>query len=392
MRGVIKDEDYVKTKVHETELPDSMKEDLIGEIKEADKKYDLKEDELDKIIEESTRRYQQNKVQEGEPVGIVTAQSIGEPGTQMTLNTFHFAGVAEIDVTLGLPRIIEIVDARKSIKTPTMTIYLKEEYSKDREDVLEVTKDIESTNIEDLAKSTTFDRLETRYEVELDEYEMEEKDLVPEDVVKKLKSKIKNAEIWDEDYNIYMEPDDKSQLENLRRLIKRANKKRIRGISGINRTLVRKEGDEYIIQTEGSNLKQVLKIPEVDNSRTITNDLWEIQKVLGIEAVRNTIISEIVDTMEDQGLEVDMRHIMLVADLMTHKGELKQIGRHGIAGEKQSVLARASFEETTKNLLKAAKKGEVDELNGVVENVLVGQPIPVGTGTVDLKMKGQGGE
>ncbi len=386
------DEDYVKTKVHETELPDSMKEDLIGEIKEADKKYDLKEDELDKIIEESTRRYQQNKVQEGEPVGIVTAQSIGEPGTQMTLNTFHFAGVAEIDVTLGLPRIIEIVDARKSIKTPTMTIYLKEEYSKDREDVLEVTKDIESTNIEDLAKSTTFDRLETRYEVELDEYEMEEKDLVPEDVVKKLKSKIKNAEIWDEDYNIYMEPDDKSQLENLRRLIKRANKKRIRGISGINRTLVRKEGDEYIIQTEGSNLKQVLKIPEVDNSRTITNDLWEIQKVLGIEAVRNTIISEIVDTMEDQGLEVDMRHIMLVADLMTHKGELKQIGRHGIAGEKQSVLARASFEETTKNLLKAAKKGEVDELNGVVENVLVGQPIPVGTGTVDLKMKGQGGE
>ena len=386
------DEDYVKTKVHETELPDSMKEDLIGEIKEADKKYDLKEDELDKIIEESTRRYQQNKVQEGEPVGIVTAQSIGEPGTQMTLNTFHFAGVAEIDVTLGLPRIIEIVDARKSIKTPTMTIYLKEEYSKDREDVLEVTKDIESTNIEDLAKSTTFDRLETRYEVELDEYEMEEKDLVPEDVVKKLKSKIKNAEIWDEDFNIYMEPDDKSQLENLRRLIKRANKKRIRGISGINRTLVRKEGDEYIIQTEGSNLKQVLKIPEVDNSRTITNDLWEIQKVLGIEAVRNTIISEIVDTMEDQGLEVDMRHIMLVSDLMTHKGELKQIGRHGIAGEKQSVLARASFEETTKNLLKAAKKGEVDELNGVVENVLVGQPIPVGTGTVDLKMKGQGGE
>lgn len=386
------DEDYVKSKVHETELPDSMKEDLIGEIKEADKKYDLEEDELDKIIEESTRRYQQNKVQEGEPVGIVTAQSIGEPGTQMTLNTFHFAGVAEIDVTLGLPRIIEIVDARKSIKTPTMTIYLKEDYSKDREDVLEVTKDIESTNIEDLAKSTTFDRLETRYEVELDEYEMEEKDLVPEDVVKKLKSKIKNAEIWDEDYNIYMEPDDKSQLENLRRLIKRANKKRIRGISGINRTLVRKEGDEYIIQTEGSNLKQVLKIPEVDNSRTITNDLWEIQKVLGIEAVRNTIISEIVDTMEDQGLEVDMRHIMLVADLMTHKGELKQIGRHGIAGEKQSVLARASFEETTKNLLKAAKKGEVDELNGVVENVLVGQPIPVGTGTVDLKMKGQGGE
>lgn len=386
------DEDYVKSKVHETELPDSMKEDLIGEIKEADKKYDLKDDELDKIIEESTRRYQQNKVEEGEPVGIVTAQSIGEPGTQMTLNTFHFAGVAEIDVTLGLPRIIEIVDARKSIKTPTMTIYLKEDYSKNREDVLEVTKDIESTNIEDLAKSTTFDRLETRYEVELDQYEMEEKSLVPEDVVKKLKSKIKNAEIWDEDYNIYMEPDDKSQLENLRRLIKRANKKRIRGISGINRTLVRKEGDEYIIQTEGSNLKQVLKIPEVDNSRTITNDLWEIQKVLGIEAVRNTIINEIVDTMEDQGLEVDMRHIMLVSDLMTHKGELKQIGRHGIAGEKQSVLARASFEETTKNLLKAAKKGEVDELNGVVENVLVGQPIPVGTGTVDLKMKGQGGE
>ncbi len=386
------DEDKIKSQIQNTNLPESMQEDLFNEVKEAEKKYGLEKNELDKIIEKASNRFKENRVAIGEPVGIVTAQSIGEPGTQMTLNTFHFAGVAEIDVTLGLPRIIEIVDARKTIKTPTMQIYLNEDYAKDKEKVLEVTKDVEATKIEDLAESTTFDRLETKYEVELDDYELEKKDLEPKDVVDKLKSKIKNAEIWEEGTTVLMEPNDKSSLENLRRLVKRAKKKRIRGLSGIERTLVRKEGNEYVIRTEGSNLKQVLKIPEVDNSRTITNDLWEIQKVLGIEAVRNTIMSEIVETMEDQGLEVDMRHIMLVADLMTHKGELKQIGRHGIAGEKQSVLARASFEETTKNLLKAAKKGEVDELNGVVENVLVGQPVPVGTGTVDLKMKRQGGE
>jgi len=141
-----------------------------------------------------------------------------------------------------------------------------------------------------------------------------------------------------------------------------------------------------VIYTEGSNFKQVLKVPGVDPTRTRTNNIHEIAEVLGIEAARNAIIEEIVNTMREQGLEVDVRHIMLVADMMTLDGVILPIGRHGVVGEKASVLARAAFEITTQHLFEAAERGETDPLNGVVENVLIGQPVPVGTGIVKLAM------
>jgi DNA-directed RNA polymerase subunit A" len=151
--------------------------------------------------------------------------------------------------------------------------------------------------------------------------------------------------------------------------------------------MVKKEGDEYYVYTEGSNLSEVLKVPGVDFTRTKTNNIYEIFEVLGIEAARNAIIAEIQNVLDEQGLEVDRRHIMVLADAMCLEGEIQQIGRHGITGEKASVLARASFEVTTGHLLEAAREGEKDMLNGVTENVIVGQPIPLGTGIVDLIMK-----
>jgi len=130
-----------------------------------------------------------------------------------------------------------------------------------------------------------------------------------------------------------------------------------------------------------------MKVKGVDFTRTTTNNIYEIYEVLGIEAARNAIIKEALDTLEEQGLEVDPRHIMLVADVMTADGELRQIGRHGVAGEKQSILARAAFEMTVNNLLDAAVKGEVDYLKGITENIIVGQPIKLGTGDVELVLK-----
>jgi DNA-directed RNA polymerase subunit A" len=126
------------------------------------------------------------------------------------------------------------------------------------------------------------------------------------------------------------------------------------------------------------------KIEGVDFLRTTTNNIAEIAEVLGIEAARNAIIDEMISTLNEQGLDVDPRHITLIADAMTMDGEVKQIGRHGIAGEKASVLSRAAFEVTVDNLLEAAIHGETDELKGVTENVIVGQPIKLGTGSVDL--------
>jgi DNA-directed RNA polymerase subunit A' len=153
------------------------------------------------------------------------------------------------------------------------------------------------------------------------------------------------------------------------------------------RVTVIKQGEEWMIQTSGSNLAKVMAIDAVDTSRTVTNNIYEIANVLGIEAARTALVREITNTLEEQGLEVDIRHIMLVADVMTSKGVLQQIGRHGIAGTKSSVLARAAFEITVPTLAQAAVKGEIEMLKGVTENVIVGSTVPVGTGMVELYME-----
>jgi DNA-directed RNA polymerase subunit A" len=163
----------------------------------------------------------------------------------------------------------------------------------------------------------------------------------------------------------------------------------IKGIPGIKRAITRKDPatEAYIIYTQGSNLKEVLEVDQVDSSRTFTNDIIEIANVLGIEAARNAIFNESQRTLSEQGLEVDQRHLMLVADMMTFGGSVRAVGRQGISGRKSSVLARAAFEITTKHLLRAGLLGEVDPLTGVAENIIVGQPITLGTGAVNLVYK-----
>jgi len=150
--------------------------------------------------------------------------------------------------------------------------------------------------------------------------------------------------------------------------------------------LVTEEHGEWVIRTDGSNLPKVLEVSGIDTSRTTTNNVHEIAKTLGIEAAKNALIHEAKGVLEDQGLDVDIRHVMLVADMMISTGEVQQIGRHGISGKKSSVLARAAFEITVPNIVDAAVKGESDPLAGVTENVIVGQSIPIGTGLVELYM------
>ncbi len=376
----------IKSLINKTDLPDNIREELYSKLVEYNKKYKLKKSEVEAIIQEAVREYEKAKIEPGEAIGTVAAQSIGEPSTQMTLNTFHYAGVAEINVTLGLPRIIEIVDARKNPSTPIMTVYLDEKHRYDREKALEVARKIEGTSLENLARETSIDILNFEFIVEIDPERLEKAGLDMERIQRKLEGSFKSAEFETDGYTLIVRPKKAGKLSDLRRLAEKVKKHRLKGLSGVGKTIIRKEGDEYVIYTEGSNFKQVLKVPGVDPTRTRTNNIWEIAEVLGIEAARNAIIEEIVNTMSEQGLEVDVRHIMLVADMMTLDGVILPIGRHGIVGEKASVLARAAFEITTQHLFEAAERGEVDPLNGVVENVLIGQPVPVGTGTVRLAM------
>jgi DNA-directed RNA polymerase subunit A" len=163
----------------------------------------------------------------------------------------------------------------------------------------------------------------------------------------------------------------------------------LKGVSGIKRAIVRRDKakNEWVIYTQGSNLADILKIDGVCKKRTVTNDIVEIYNVLGVEAARKSIIHEALHTLNEQGLSVDTRHIMLVADMMTFDGKVEAIGRHGISGKKTSVLARAAFEITARHLLEAGLTGETDLLNGVAENIIVGQPVALGTGAIPLIYK-----
>lgn len=340
-------------------------------------------DKLEAIVDKAIEEYNNHLMDPYEACGMVAAQSIGEPGTQMTMRTFHYAGVAEINVTLGLPRLIEIVDARKDPSTPMMTVYLDGVYRINKEKAKEVANRIEVTRLINVAEIET-DISNMKVVVRTNPKSMERKDIVMEDLMKAL-GKMSKVEIKEgkDEIEIFPEKENENYRE-LRRISEEIKNIKIKGIDGIKRAIIRKENDEYVIYTEGSNFEKVLTLDGVDKTRTKTNDIQAVYQVLGIEAARNAIINEAHATLQEQGLNVDIRHIMLVADLMTSDGHIRPIGRQGVSGEKGSVIARAAFEITVDHLLGASRKGEVDELRGVAENVIVGQPIKLGTGSVEL--------
>ncbi len=379
--------DTIKSEVEklEGEVPESIIRQLQGTLLRVSKDRAITREQLDEVVKNVKQSYVNAMVEPGEAVGTVAAQSIGEPGTQMTLRTFHYAGVAELNVTLGLPRIIEIIDARKTPSAALMSIFLKEKYGKSKEKAREFARKIEMTAVEDVALQTEADLINMVFVVNLNRSRMQRNELTPTKVASTIKEQL-NVDVSVGGYKLRMKPSTHT-LSELRRLATKVRALPLRGVKGINRVVVKMEGDEYVVYTEGSNLADILAMSEVDSTRTVTNNIHEIEEVLGIEATRNAIISEAEKTLQEQGLDVDIRHIMLVADMMTTSGEVRQVGRHGVSGEKASVLARASFEITTKHLLDACVHGEKDRLDGIIENVIAGQPIPLGTGSVELVMR-----
>lgn len=370
-----------------SKFKEKMNPKLSQEIESALISYPLSKSSIKKVVQKIMDLFERAMVEPGEAAGVVTAQSIGEPGTQMTLRTFHFAGVKERNVTLGLPRLIELVDARKKPVTPTMDIYLDEEHRLSREKALEVAKRIIFTRISDLVS-----KVDTDYSGNLTFYfsdkKIADRGTSIQEIHEVLKSSKKRYEVTVNEEQLLIkislsqEPDAQTLLTLRNKLLNG----RVKGVPDIERVTIVKQNDEWVIQTAGSNLAKVVLVEGVDVTRVTTNNVFEIWQTLGIEAARTALVKEITNTLEEQGLEVDIRHIMLVADLMTSKGYLQQIGRHGIAGTKTSVLARAAFEITVPTIARAALEGQVEPLKGVTENVIVGATVPVGTGMIDLYM------
>lgn len=342
--------------------------------------------DLDEETEENLKeRYEQMQYEPGEAIGIVAAQSLAEPATQMTMETYHQAGGAQVSLTAGLPRLEEIVDARRNPKTPAMDVYLKEEFNS-KEDAKRLARKLREVKFQDLIRKDTIDIMQLEVDYELNPDLLDDYDITTEEVREQVKDSVRKSKVTVDENTVTLESSEEDyDLRDLKDLKNKTEDARIKGIKGIEQVVINEDDGEWQLQTAGSSLRKTLKIKEVDATRTISNDLFEIHRVLGVEALRKRVIEEINDTLAKQGIGVDNRHIMLLADMMTKEGELNGTTRYGIVGNKESLLARAVFEETKKHLREGSLKGETDPIEGVVENIVTGQPVPVGTGEVDLK-------
>ena len=364
---------------------DGIPEDLITKIRKKIVNEDLEEEQLEYLLNKIYINFNNALVETSEPVGTVAAQSIGEPGTQMTLRTFHYAGVEEFSVTQGLPRLIEIVDARRFPSTPQMTIYLDKPYSESEDKAIEVHNRIEQIRIEQITHDVDLDFVNWNIVINLIPEICEKKGIEINEIPEILKRYKKKGTIKREGNSIIIDPGIED-LQSLQKLREKILKKVVKGVRGVKRGLLTPsdEGKEWIIKTEGTNMQSVIQIEGVDVTRTSSNHIHEIEKLYGVEAARKMIILESQKVLEQQGLDVDLRHLLILSDLMCYSGSIQSIGRHGISGSKSSVFARAAFEVTVNQLLDAGLYGEEERLLGIPENVIVGQISPIGSGRVNV--------
>ena len=412
------------------------------------------------ILGEIKSRFFQAIVRPGEMVGNIAAQSIGEPATQMTLNTFHFAGVSSKNVTLGVPRLKEVINVAKRLKTPSMAIYLKKELSQNQEVVKKIHSKLEYTTMMNITSVSEIyydpdvrntiiaddqEMIDWQMEVYQDEYMREgtmldifspwvlrleldkdflvDRDLKMEKLEEILKSFYQDIDIIrsedNSDKNVirirvkYNEERKTVQKEKLSKddlfsedFLKRLESSILKdvslvGIPQIKKVYVKKDKKpgydpdtgafvmdksktEWVIETDGTNLLEVFQQDDVNFTRVTSNDINEIYDVLGIEAVRRALLTEVRAVLRPYDIYVNYRHIGVLCDVMTQRGFLTSITRHGLNRAELGPIRKSSFEETVEILLEAGLYGERDTLKGITENVLVGQLAPLGTGCFDL--------
>ena len=400
------------------------------------------------VLNEIDTQFQKSCVNPGEMVGVVAAQSIGEPATQMTLNTFHFAGVSSKNVTLGVPRLKEILNVAKNIKTPALTVYLEEEIAADIEKAKVVQSAIEHTTLKSVTAATEiyydpdpkttvieedYDTVEAYFAIpdekveeslgkqspwllrlEIDRAKMLDKQLTMFQVAEKISQNFGEDlfVIWSDDTadkliircRVVRDPksfdeDDEVEEDQILKRIEAhmLDSISLRGIPGITRVFMMqhkrsvpsetgeyKQSQEWVLETDGVNLSDVMAIPGVDATRTYSNNFIEILSVLGIEATRTALFKEILNVIAFDGSYVNYRHMALLVDVMTNRGHLMAITRHGINRSDTGALMRCSFEETVEILLEAASSAELDDCRGISENIILGQTAPLGTGSFDV--------
>ncbi|XP_036293989.1 DNA-directed RNA polymerase III subunit RPC1 isoform X4 [Pipistrellus kuhlii] len=356
--------------------------------------------QIEKFLETCRDKYMRAQMEPGSAVGALCAQSIGEPGTQMTLKTFHFAGVASMNITLGVPRIKEIINASKAISTPIITAQLDKD---DDADYARLVKGrIEKTLLGEISEyiEEVFlpDDCFILVKLSLERIRLLRLEVNAETVrysicMSKLRVKPGDVAVHGEAV-VCVTPreNSKSSMYYVLQFLKEdLPKVVVQGIPEVSRAVIHideQSGKEkYKLLVEGDNLRAVMATHGVKGTRTTSNNTYEVEKTLGIEAARTTIINEIQYTMVNHGMSIDRRHVMLLSDLMTYKGEVLGITRFGLAKMKESVLMLASFEKTADHLFDAAYFGQKDSVCGVSECIIMGIPMNIGTGLFKLLHK-----
>lgn len=410
-------------------------------------KHHLPQSAFDWICTEVERYFKEAIAQPGEMVGIIAAQSIGEPATQLTLNTFHLSGTASASkATRGVPRLKELLSVSKNIKVPTLIIYMRPEIASNKERSAEVLNSLEISRLNNILEYTEIywdPAGETGFDtgisadddmigiyrafaeaqpvrcnatspwvlrMELNREKMHRVGLTMMDIYMKIFNTYGNQlecmfaddntnnlifRIRLTDMNKDIDNDDAvAALKAVEWNI--VNHMLLKGMTGINKVSMRevklerydqaekafKQKSEWVLDTDGSNLLDILADKSIDPTRTISNDIWEIYQVLGVEAARYALYMEIHEVIKESS--VNYRHIAMLVDTITNRGALMPIDRHGINRGDVGPLAKSSFEETTDMLINASIFSEYDRINGVSANIMLGQLPPCGTGDSDI--------
>lgn len=377
----------------------------------------LSKSQVIKMMELALRKYESASVPPGEAIGPIGAQSISEPGTQMTLKTFHFAGVSSMNVTLGVPRLKEIINASKDISTPIITAHLVQDNNKISARVVKAV--IEKTTLGQVSLyiKEVFAPSKCYISVELDLKAIDQLKLnidinsVRRSILRGVVGHSRPAILRSlNDCHVKVKKGSKSKL---RVYVPEATEKAgstpppmyfamqalkvalpsviVQGIPTVNRAVINEEDKNgktsYHLLVEGYGLAEVMGSPGIDGRRTTTNHVIEVEETLGVEAARTQISAEISYIMNAYGIGIDSRHLLLLSDVMTFKGEVLGITRFGVSKMRESVLMLASFEKTTDHLFDAAAHGRADAIVGVSECIIMGIPIPLGTGIFKLLKK-----
>ncbi|CDW74169.1 dna-directed rna polymerase ii subunit rpb1-like [Stylonychia lemnae] len=401
---------------------------------------------FDFLIGEIKFRFETSQVHPGEMVGSIAAHSLGEPATQMTLNTFHFAGVSSKNVTLGVPRLKEVINVARNINTPMISIYLKGEHKKSERTVMKIQNQIEHSNLSHLVESSSIyyepnpnqtlikedERLLAMYNevpelcnnninspwvlrFKLDPKKIQSRDFSMDFIDKKIQSvfgdqiEVKASDTNDTVHVLRLRfkdviDEDGTDMETAVQFLKELenslmNDFTLKGIPEISKVYAKKyteheydihtgvhkqTNDNWMLETDGVALQKILTVDDVDHTKTISNDILEIQSVLGIEAARKALINELRTVLSFYGIYVNYRHIATLCDVMCQRGRLTSITRHGINRMDTGALRKASFEETVEILLEAAVFNEIDPLKGITENIMLGKLAPLGSGSFDI--------